>query len=223
MARSMSAMPGPLSRAMTSTAGSRRRLADASIVCISTSPWPAWVRMLRATSEMAVAISVASVEEQPIWAASSRPDCRATTMSPSVEMTILMRPSDTQSPAQSDVEEGEALLEVQGGVHVLEPEPELHHREGDLGLHAHDHGVRPAQQRHVGDRAQRPRRERIHHVEGRDVDDDAPGPVDADLAHEVVAQAYRLAVRHGRLDGGDQVVALLQDGNGHRGSAQLHR
>src|ERR687894_405939 len=94
----MSAMPGPSSRAITSTAGTPPRLASDVTACISTSPRPAWVTMLRATSEMAVAINVASVAEQPIWLASSRPDWRATTMSPSVEMTILMRPSGMAHP-----------------------------------------------------------------------------------------------------------------------------
>ena len=51
--------------------------------------------------------------------------------------------------------------------------PELDHRKGHLGLQADDHGVRAAQPGHVRDRAQRPGRERVHHVDRGDVDDDA--------------------------------------------------
>ena len=41
--------------------------------------------------------------------------------------------------------------QIERRLHVLELHPELHHRESDLGLDTHDHGLRAAQARHVGD------------------------------------------------------------------------
>src|SRR5438477_12266804 len=96
--------------------------------------------MLRATSEMAVAMNVRSVREKPIRSASSRPFCRATTMSLSVVIGMT-RSSATAVAAPHPgplVQEREALFEVQGGVHVLQAHPELDHGESHLALDPHD-------------------------------------------------------------------------------------
>src|SRR5437660_430654 len=144
--------------------------------------------MLRATSEMAVAMNVRSVREKPIRSASSRPFWRATTMSASV--VIGMTSSSATAVAAPHpgplVQEREALLEVQGGMYVLEAHAQLDHGERHLGLDPHDDRDRASKVGHVGDRPERAGGERVHHVQSRDVDDDAPGPVPTDLVHQVV-------------------------------------
>src|ERR671914_1118601 len=120
--------------------------------------------MLRATSEMAVAMSVRSVLENPALAASRRPSWRATTMSSSVMIGTRISFVTVRGLLDELVQERQAFLEVESGVHALEVEPELDHRESDLGLDADHDGVGAAQPRHVGDPAQRPGRERVHHV-----------------------------------------------------------
>src|SRR5207248_8050808 len=120
--------------------------------------------MLRATSEIAVTISVRSIVEKPSRADSSRPFSRAATTSAS-ELTWTKTSSVTVGGLlELRVEEGKPLLEVQGGVHVFEAHSELDHRKGHLGLNAHDHRLCATQSRHVGDPAQRPRRKGVHHV-----------------------------------------------------------
>src|SRR6059058_1237393 len=148
------------------------------------SPRLAYIRMLRAISEMAAAITVWSPLENPASAARSRPRCRAVTTSTSAAMGIskssptvdASRSAALDSELGLDVEERQAFLQVEGGRHALERQPELHHRERDLGLDAHDHRFRTTQPRHVRDVAQRANGERIHHVERRDVHDDSARP-----------------------------------------------
>src|SRR6185437_9144925 len=107
--------------------------------------------MLRATSDMAVTISVRSMLEKPSSADSSRPFSRASTTSAS-ELTWTRTSSVTVGGLlELRVEERESLLEVQGGVYVFEAHPELDHREGHLGLNPNYHRLCAAQPRHVGD------------------------------------------------------------------------
>src|SRR5213596_4286174 len=115
------------------------------------SPRFAYIRMLRATSEMAAAMTVWSPVENPAPAASSRPCWRACTTSTSDAIStrswsatldastfaLLVEP-----PLGVLVEKGEALFQVEGRRDALESQPELHHREGDLRLDAHDHRFR---------------------------------------------------------------------------------
>src|SRR6187200_1294354 len=120
---------------------------------------------------MAVASRVRSVLLKPRLAPMALASWRAVTTSASVRIaTRTSTATRVALPVELALEEGEPLLEVEGGVHVLEVHAELHHREGDLGLDAHDHGLRTAQPGHVRDPAQRARDERVHHVQRRDVD-----------------------------------------------------
>src|SRR3712207_4390374 len=112
--------------------------------------------MLRAISEIAGARSVRSVPEKPSCAASSRAFERATTTSSSRSIGTRISSATVVALLQQRVEVGEALLEIQGAVDILEAQAELHHGERDLRRDADDHGVRPAQPRHVRDAAQRP-------------------------------------------------------------------
>src|SRR5919199_2963431 len=108
--------------------------------------------MLRATSEIAVASSVWSVEESASEAASSRARWRAVTTSASDSIGIrLSWSSATRAGLLPGLQQREALLEVQGGLDVLEAHAELDHRERDLGLDADDHRLGAAQARHLGD------------------------------------------------------------------------
>src|SRR6266850_5183138 len=174
--------------------------------------------MLRAISEMAAAITVWSPLENPASAAKSRPRCRAVTTSTSAAIGIS-RSSPTVEASRSAldtelrlvVEEQQAFLEIQRGGHALEREAELDHGERNLGLNPDDHGFRAAQPRHVGDVPERTDGERIHHVERRDVDDHTPGPEAPDALDQRLTQLGEIGVRERRLDGGDQVMALLQD------------
>jgi hypothetical protein len=102
----------------------------------------------------------------------------------------------------------EALLEVQRGVDALQPRAQAHHRERHGRLDADDHGLRPAQPRHVGKVGQRAGPEGIQHVKGGHVDDDALGTVLADLLHELPLEPHDLLVVQRLVDRGDQVVAL---------------
>src|SRR5919201_3631342 len=101
--------------------------------------------MLRATSEMAVTISVRSMLEKPMRADSSRPFSRAATTSAS-ELTETRTSSFTVGLLLGlHVEEREPLLEIERRVHLLEAHPQLDHGERNLGLDPDDHGFRSAQ------------------------------------------------------------------------------
>src|SRR5258705_1827456 len=180
-----------------------------------TSPRFAYIRMLRAISEIAAAMTVWSPPEKPSSAANSRPVWRAWTMSVSAAMR-QRRSSATvdasmpwtivDAPVPLEIEKCEALFEVEGGGDAFEGEPELHHGEGDLGLNADDHRFCATQPRHVGDVPQRADGERVHHVERRHVHD---YPAGAEFSHprdQRLAQLRQVRVRQGRLDRRDQVM-----------------
>src|SRR5438034_308637 len=149
MARETSRMPGPSSSATTM---SPWRVPSITLVK-RTAPRFAYIRMLRAISEIAAAMTVWSPAEKPTSAASSRPVWRAWTTSVSAAMR-QRRSSPTvdasmplpivDAPVPLEVQEREALFEVERGGDALEGQPELHHGEGDFGLDPDDHGLRPA-------------------------------------------------------------------------------
>src|SRR5712691_8399981 len=211
-------MPGPWSRATITTPWRSPLVTTPSV----TSPRLAYMRMLRAISEIAAAITVWSPLEKPASSARSRPRCRAVTTSVSAVIGIRRSSAtvDASRPTLDAelrlvVEEEQSFLEVQRGGHALEREAELDHGERDLGMNPDDHGFRAAQSRHVGDVPQRTDGERIHHVERRDVDDHAPGPEAPDALDQRLTQLREIGVRERRLDGRDQVMALLQDRDFH--------
>src|ERR1051325_987432 len=94
--------------------------------------------MLRATSEIAVAMRVASLAGKPAWVASSRPFCRAATMSASWSIPTRVS-ACTATSRQRGSQNREAVLEIERRVDPVEPEAELHHGGGDLGVDARDH------------------------------------------------------------------------------------
>src|SRR5437870_12847511 len=110
------------------------------------------MRMLRAISEIAAAITVWSPLEKPASAARSRPRCRAVTTS--VSAVIGLRRSsatvDASRPALDAeprllVEEQQALREIQRGGHALERDAALDRGDGVLGLTPDAHRLRAAQ------------------------------------------------------------------------------
>src|SRR2546428_11841750 len=104
--------------------------------------------MFLANSEMAVATTARSVEGKPQCDASSRPFCRAETMSASQSMDT--RTSSAMSayllagPLAFPVKVREALFQVQRGRDAFERQAQLDHRERHLGLDADDDGFRTA-------------------------------------------------------------------------------
>src|SRR5262245_22079856 len=119
--------------------------------------------MFRASSEIAVVMRTWSVVENASFSARSRPFRRAVTMSPSeriVTSASVSAGSRSLTFPVLELKESEAFLEIERRRHLLEHQPELHHREGDFGLDPDDHRVRAAQADHVRDVAQRPRGER---------------------------------------------------------------
>src|SRR5258708_7254105 len=92
--------------------------------------------MLRASSEIASAISVWSVLENPHAAASSRPFCRAVTMS--LSRSIGMFDSAGTANLRRAFQMREPLFQVQRRFDPVERKTELHHRERNVRLDADD-------------------------------------------------------------------------------------
>src|SRR5204862_588418 len=91
------------------------------------SPRLAYIRMLRAISEMAAAMTVWSPISNPQSAASSRPFCRALTMSTS-DLIGTVDSSATIHPLLAEaVEEDVAFFKVEGGVNTLHGEKQFHY------------------------------------------------------------------------------------------------
>src|SRR5438552_15272294 len=112
------------------------------------SPRLAYIKMLRAISEMAAALTVRSPLENPASAASSRPFCRALTTSTSDVIATSSSSATGSTPTGTPslhaleaitalpIQKGEPLLEVECARHALDRLPDQHHRAGDLGLDA---------------------------------------------------------------------------------------
>src|SRR5437870_6199475 len=189
----MSGMPGPWSTAMMTTPWRSPFWERLSVI----SPRLAYIRMLRAISEMAAAMTVCSPLEKPATAANARPCCRASTTSTSA---AIDRRSSSPTAARSPgfgfyealfgaaIEKGEALFEVQHGRDALQRQAELHHGERHVGLNPDDDRLGAAQTGHVRDVAQRAHGERVHDVERRDVHDDAAATRPPDLGDQRFAE-----------------------------------
>src|SRR5207245_8241048 len=173
----------------------------------------AYNRMFRATSEIAVAMTVWSPRVKPWAAASSRPFSRAWTMSTSEAITSRSSSPTSGALPGLGVQERQALFEIEGSRDPFERQAQLHHGERHFRLDADDHGFRPAQPRHVGDVAEGAHREGVHHVERRDVHDDPARAVLADARNEGLPQLRQVRIGERRLDRRDEIVSLLQDGD----------
>src|SRR2546421_11686427 len=104
------------------------------------SPRLAYIRMLRAISEMAAAITVWSPLENPASAARSRPRWRAVTTSTSAVIGISISSATVDPPRppldpelRLAVEERQTPPEIERGRHAPERQTHLHHPDRDLG------------------------------------------------------------------------------------------
>src|SRR5215207_1940675 len=207
----MSRIPGPSSDATT-----RRPLRSGSTIAVITiSPRPTWLTMLRAISETAVAMRVASVGENPRSSASARASARAGTMSASDAIGTRASSPILGSLRREAGERVEALVEIEGGHEGMEIEIEVDHRDRHVGLDPDDHGGRAPQARGRGEGAERSRDEGVDDVQRADVDDQPATAEATDLLGELLAKREHLRVGEVRLDGGDQVIALAEDGDSH--------
>src|SRR5215475_7324407 len=192
-----------------------------------TSPSFAYSTMLRTTSETAVAITVRLLCEKPTrdararacWraATTSAEDamCRCTWFSFSVSVSSIVFLWAGRAFLELLVEEGQALLQVEGRGHVLQGQSQLDHGEGDVRLNAHNHRLCPAKFGRIGDRSERTRGKGIKHIECGHVDDDAPRAVPANQIRESVSEPKQVLVAERRLDAGDQIAALFENWNVH--------
>src|SRR5438552_6048830 len=190
------------------------------------SPFLAYIRMLRAISEMAAAMTVCSPLENPATAANARPCCLASTTSTSAAIG-----SRSSSPTAARlfgfglegaflgaaIQEGEAFLEVQHGGDAFQRQTELHHRERDVGLDADDDRLGAAQARHVRDVAQRAHGKGVHDIKGRDDADHAAAARPPDLGDQGFAKMGEIGVCEGGLNRGNEVLPLPQNRYFHGG------
>src|SRR5215469_18110962 len=202
--------------------------------------------MFRASSEIAVAIRVSSLEEKPSVAASTRPFCRAETMSVSslIRTTIS---SSTRSRERSNecsaeaaaakglrsastgarflggtrfllTEKSNAFFQVKRCRHSFQFQTKLHHGERNIGLDSDDDRLRAAQSNHECNVTERARGEGIHHVQGGDVDNDAAGAQAADLLDEGVTQLHEIRIGERRLNRRDEIRTLFENRDFHNSS-----
>src|SRR5688572_33406541 len=94
--------------------------------------------MLRAISDTAVAISVASVREKPSRRASARASARAGTRSESEAISTTTSSVIDAAWVGKVIEHDDRLVEVEGCMEWGEVEVEVGHRDGDVGLDADD-------------------------------------------------------------------------------------
>src|SRR4051812_27971558 len=131
-------MPGPSSRAMIWIP--QRPFDGWPTIVMTISPFFAWSTMLRATSEMAVAISVTSAPLKPSSSASERPRWRAVTISTAEWIGVVVSVSIDRNSLCFHRQIGEAFLEIQRGAHSFERQAQLNHGKSDVRLNADDHG-----------------------------------------------------------------------------------
>src|ERR1051325_1573085 len=98
--------------------------------------------MLRATSEMAVAINVKSDPLNPKVIASARPFWRAVTISAAELIPTRVSLSMFNGPLGHAIEVRQPFLKIQGRPYAFQRQAQLHHGKCHVGLDSHDHGFR---------------------------------------------------------------------------------
>src|SRR5580692_10746541 len=217
IARSMSGIPGPWSRAVMTIPRRARSVTTSRAI----SPPLPYVMTLRAISEIAVAMSVSSVSEKPIFSASTRAACRAASTSASwrtgtTRSGVMLARRRVLPALQLD----EPLVDVEGRSGAGKAQAKLRHGEGNARLHADDDRVGPAVPQDPGDRVDDARRVRVHDVHRTDVDDDAARPIAASALDQAVAQLPPPRVRQLVLDRCDQDGTDLENGDVHHTSRE---
>src|SRR5262249_43980502 len=130
--------------------------------------------ILRATSDIAVAMSVSSLPENRSPDTSPRTFCRASTTSTCALIgTISSRGSLIARRFRdgSCLESVKAILQIERRHCPFEAKAELHHRKRHLRLDTNDDAFCSQQLDHLRDATQRADGKRIHHIEHRHVDD----------------------------------------------------
>src|SRR5258708_3585750 len=103
------------------------------------SPRLAWSTILRATSDMEVAIRVKSDPLNPSAVASARPSRRAVTMSAAVLIATRVSLCMFQGPLGQPVKIRQPFFKVEGCPDAFQRQPQLHHGKRDVRLDADDH------------------------------------------------------------------------------------
>src|SRR5215469_13434714 len=102
--------------------------------------------MLRASSEIAVAISVESTAEKPSSSASARPCCRAETMSCSESMATRISPNDTMAPSirafEPLIQVRQPFFQIERRRNTLQCQSQLHHGKSHFRLNPNDDSFR---------------------------------------------------------------------------------
>src|SRR5580704_14217 len=171
----MSRIPGPLSEA---TIEIPCRL-EAWTIFKVISPLRAYDTMLRASSEMDVAMSVASPVENPSSMARARPFWRAVTISWSEWMATRISPALTVCLSVRVLEflsqVSQTFLQVQRRGDAFQCQPQLNHCKRHFRLNPNYNRFRSAQPDHVGDLPKRPRCKRVHDIHCGNIDDNRSG------------------------------------------------
>src|SRR5579859_139509 len=129
--------------------------------------------ILRATSDIAVAITVRSEPLKPSSDASVRPFWRAVTIS-TAELTGTRNSfSMFQVSSGYAVEICQPFLQIKGCAYAFQRQPQLHHRKRNFRLDAHNHRFRAPQFQHMRDGTKRTGSKGIDHIEHCNIDDDA--------------------------------------------------
>src|SRR2546425_1555883 len=173
--------------------------------------------ILRATSDIAVAITVGRLPFSPISLAISRPASRAFTTSASELMSTLTSSASLTrlNSSRLEIQLCKTLFEIQCGRNPFQCEAKLYHRECNFGLDADDHGLRPPQSDHVGESAQSLRSKGVHDVERCDVDNNAAGAEFPHAVRQFIPKLKEILIGESRLNGRDEVTALFEDRNSH--------
>src|SRR6476469_3784671 len=101
--------------------------------------------ILRAISEIAVAIMVRSDPPKPISIARARPFWRAVTISTAELISTWISPSIFFSLLGDLIQVRQPLLQIQRGTNPLQGQSQLYHGKSHVRLNPNDHGLRPTQ------------------------------------------------------------------------------
>src|SRR5215217_4320457 len=119
--------------------------------------------MLRLISEIAVAMRVASVRENPRRVASARASARAATRSASALISTTTSSSICRL-CPEPVEDGEGLVEIEGRSERCKVEVEMGHRDRNIGLDPDNDRLGAAKAGGDCQRSKRSREEGVDHV-----------------------------------------------------------
>src|SRR3954470_8305184 len=153
-------------------------------------PPPPWTRVLRPSSLAAVTSFVMSRTPNPSSAARCLTSARSSETSGSVRTgrTSLPRTLAILLLLRLGAEKRHTLFHVQGRAYPGHLHSHLDQGDGHGGLHPDQDGLRVHQTSHLRDGAQDAGEERVHGVEGGDIDEHAAGARGGDAGGEIVIE-----------------------------------